>query len=58
MPIWIVKKIFGYLDKNSLAQAKKVNKYWEYAVSDLAKEVAARTAIDKRIKKIEVRITY
>lgn len=34
---------------------KKVNKYWEYVVTDMGKEAAARIAMDKKIQKMEVK---
>lgn len=58
LPIWIVKKIFSYLDAKTLKKIKSVNKYWEYAVTDLQKEQKAKKNLDKFIRKMEVSTTY
>ena len=54
MPIWIVKKIFSYLDKKTLAKAKKVNAYWKWAIEELAKDKKVRKMLDKSNKKLKV----
>ncbi|KAF2900750.1 hypothetical protein ILUMI_05434 [Ignelater luminosus] len=53
LPVWIVKKIFSYLDAKTLKKIKSVNKYWAYAVTDLQKEQKARKTLDKFIRKME-----
>ncbi|CAH1376589.1 unnamed protein product [Tenebrio molitor] len=53
MPIWLVKKIFSYLDKKSLARAKKVNEFWKWAVTELLKDRKARKLLDKANQKLK-----
>ncbi|VEN39127.1 unnamed protein product, partial [Callosobruchus maculatus] len=53
MPIWIVKKIFGFLDAKSLRACKKVNKYWSCVVKELLKEEKARKKLNTQLEAIE-----
>lgn len=54
LPVWIIKKIFCYLDLKTLKKIKTVNSYWAYVIEDLFKEFTCRKYIDKQIKKAEV----
>lgn len=54
LPVWIVKKIFNYLDAKTLKKIKNVNSYWAYIVMEIAEEKKAMKFINKHIKKSEV----
>lgn len=54
MPIWIVKKIFSYLDKKSLTKAKKVNAYWAWVIKDFNKDLKIERLLEKNIIKMQV----
>lgn len=50
LPIWIVKKIFSYLDENTLLQLKFVNLYWANISKELITDKKTRTILDEAIK--------
>ncbi|KAB0795340.1 hypothetical protein PPYR_12179 [Photinus pyralis] len=52
-PIWIVKKIFGYLDAKTLKKIVGVNKYWKAAVNDFQADLKSRKLLKKFIVKFE-----
>lgn len=54
LPIWIVKKIFGYLDPKSLKKVREVNTYWCYVADDVSKEKTCRKYINKVLRKLKV----
>ncbi|KAK9739290.1 hypothetical protein QE152_g9110 [Popillia japonica] len=56
LPIWIVKKIFGYLDPKSLKKVREVNTYWCYVADDVSKEKTCRKYINKVLRKLKSNI--
>ncbi|XP_074035978.1 uncharacterized protein [Leptinotarsa decemlineata] len=56
VPIWIVKKIFGYLDQKTLLTIKHVNSYWSYVVQEILKERKTREKINKYLETLEAKI--
>lgn len=54
LPVWVVKRIFSYLDDKTLAQIKKVNEYWSYIVENLKSDNKARKSLDNKLDKINV----
>lgn len=54
MPIYIVKKIFSYLDNKTLKKAQKVNEYWKWAIGDYLKDKKMRKSMNKTNKKLKV----
>ncbi|XP_018332560.1 uncharacterized protein LOC108742049 isoform X2 [Agrilus planipennis] len=53
LPVWVVKKIFGYLDTKTLRKIRTVNKYWDYVIGELLKEKASRKTLNKAISKMQ-----
>ncbi|XP_056631493.1 uncharacterized protein LOC130441733 [Diorhabda sublineata] len=53
LPIWIVKKIFGYIDTKILVKLKQVNSYWAFVISELIKEKNARQKLDAALDKMK-----
>ncbi|CAH1115993.1 unnamed protein product [Phaedon cochleariae] len=56
LPIWVVKKIFRYLDEKTLISLKKVNNYWSFTVQELLKEIKAREHLDNYLNVLKSRI--
>ncbi|XP_071050368.1 uncharacterized protein PF3D7_1225600-like [Onthophagus taurus] len=56
LPIWVVKKIFSYLDKKTLKKVRTVNVYWTYIVDDLAKDKKTMKPVQKILKKMKKNI--
>lgn len=56
LPIWIVKKIFNYLDLKTLQSLKKVNPYWAYVCDSVIKDRQARTLLDQTIEKFSSKV--
>ncbi|KAJ8957442.1 hypothetical protein NQ318_004922 [Aromia moschata] len=56
LPVWIIKKILGYLDQKNLKKLKVVNSYWTYIIQDLIIDIKMRKKLDKTIEKIKSQI--
>lgn len=55
MPIWIVKKILGYVDEVTLRRAKQVNHYWDWVITDLLEDKKIEIYLRESRKKIMVK---
>lgn len=56
LPIWVVKKIFSFLDLKTLQSLKKVNPYWAYVCDSVIKDRQARTLLDQTIEKLSNKV--
>ncbi|GJQ82267.1 hypothetical protein Trydic_g19466 [Trypoxylus dichotomus] len=56
LPVWIVKKIFNYLDQDTLKKIRSVNIYWAFVVDDLLQERTCRKSINSMIKSMEEKL--
>lgn len=56
LPIWVVKKIFNYVDLKTLQFLKKVNPYWAYVCDSVIKDRQARTLLDQTIEKLSSKV--